>query len=297
MSANTLLPFQFANLPVRGRFLRLSNMSAHVPSLQTENSATQTLSELIVSAALLTFDAKYSMAVSLQIQHAGTGALLFAQCHPKDDTNAVATGGSLRAYANTAAQHTPFKTLTQTEGGLFAVTMEPAHFEQRYQSLIPLTPPSAADCLATYFHQSVQTPTILKVFSNLETANGSAAALMLQALPSEETPEDDWTRLTLLAKTLTEAEALDPALAPETLLSRLFAEDDLTLFTPVHPTFATDDPRPRMLAALASLPEAERADLIKQGTITLTDNTTGQSITFTAEDLAHLSPTDTTTKH
>lgn len=273
---NILQPFLFANLPVRGRILQLSDLSSHVPTLQSAQEAcAQTLTELLAAAALLAHDAKHTLAVSLQIQHAELGALIFAQC---------SLSATLKAYANPAAQATPFESYAKVPGGIFAVTMEPKEIDQRYQSLIPLTHATAAGCLADYFKNSVQTPTHFVVFGNHERA----LAVMLQALPAKELPEDDWNRLALLLKTLNTEEALDPALTPQTLLERLFAEDDLTLYTAETPEFAHDDPRPRMLAALASLPADELKQLIANAPVTLTDNTSGQTHTFTAEDLAHL---------
>lgn len=277
---NILQPFLFANLPVRGRILQLSDLSSHVPTLpEAKDACAQTLTELLAAAALLAHDAKHTLAVSLQIQHAELGALIFAQC---------SLSGTLKAYANPAAQATPFESYAKVPGGIFAVTMEPKELDQRYQSLIPLAHPTAAECLVDYFQNSVQTPTHFVVFGNHQRA----LALMLQALPAKELPEDDWTRLALLLKTLKAEEALDPTLTPQTLLERLFAEDDLTLYEAEHPAFAHDDPRPRMLAALASLPADELKDLITKAPITLTDNTSGQTVTFTAEELAHLQPTD-----
>jgi hypothetical protein len=43
-----------------------------------------------------------------------------------------------------------------------------------------------------------------------------------------------------------------------------------------------------MLAALASLPPADLAELQRQPSVTLTDATSGQSVTFSAEEIAHL---------
>ncbi len=282
-SANILLPFQFHNLPIRGRLLQLKELSDHIPSLKEATPCTQTLAELLAAAALLAHDTKHSLSVSLQLQHAELGALIFAHCGTTPDSPAT-----LKAYANPAAQGTPFSTLASTEGGIFAITMEPADLSNRYQSLVPLTGTSAAESLAYYFEHSVQTPTLFVVFTNTE----QATALMLQALPTGQNEEpltdDDWTRMKLLLQTLTPLEALDPSLAPETLLMRLFAEDDLSTYPPEAPTFAADNPRARMLAALAGLPQEELAELIALGTITLTDNTTGQSVSFSADELAHL---------
>ncbi|RYG60942.1 MAG: hypothetical protein EON60_05315 [Alphaproteobacteria bacterium] len=281
--ANTLLPFQFHNLPVRGRLLRLNGLSEHIPSLATHTECTQTLAEMLAAAALLAHDTKHTLTVSLQLQHPQLGALAFANCSTTQQS-----ASTLKAYANETAQNTPFGTITSTEGGLFAVTLEPADLSNRYQSLIPLTGNSAAECLAYYFQHSVQTPTLFTVFTNTE----SATAIMLQALPPKEGEEpvsdDDWTRLQLLLSTLQAPEALDSVLEPETLLMRLFAEDDISTFQVEAPAFAADDPRPRMLAALASLSPEELADIIAMGTITLVDNTSGQSVTFTADELTHL---------
>ncbi|PZP39049.1 MAG: hypothetical protein DI585_05410 [Pseudomonas fluorescens] len=287
-AANILLPFQFHNLPVRGRLLRLHGLGEHIPSLSSPTECTQTLAELLAAAALMAHDTKHTLTVSLQLQHPQLGALAFANCSASGNEASI-----LKAYANEVAQGLPFSTLTQTEGGIFAVTLEPADLSNRYQSLIPLTGATAAECLSYYFENSVQTPTLFVVFANTDVAT----ALMLQALPpaegEEPVSEDDWTRLKLLLQTITEQEALDASLEPTTLLMRLFAEDDLSTFDPESPTFAADDARPRMLAALASLPADELADLIALGTITLTDNTSGQTVTFTADELSHLQDTPT----
>ena len=281
--ANTLLPFQFHNLPVRGRLLRLHGLSQHIPSLATHTECTQTLAEMLAAAALMAHDTKHTLAVSLQLQHPELGALAFANCSTTKESPST-----LKAYANETAQNTPFSTITATAGGLFAVTLEPADLANRYQSLIPLTGNSAAECLAYYFQHSVQTPTLFVVFTNTQTAT----AIMLQALPAAEgedpIPEDDWNRLQLLLSTVQAPEALDPDTTPETLLIRLFAEDDVSTFEAETPVFAADNPRPRMLAALAGLPADELAELIAMGSITLTDNTSGQTITFTADELSHL---------
>lgn len=274
---NILLPFAFASIPVRGRLLRLEGLGQHIPTLHQGTPCAQTLAELLATAALLSHDTKHQLAVTLQIQHPGLGVLMFARCNQK---------GQIKAYANAQAQGTAFAALSQVDGGLFVADMAAEETEFHYQSLIPLSEPTAAGCLASYFENSVQTPTLLPVYTDGE----HALALMLQALPHEETAEDDWTRLKLLLKTLEAAEALDFSQPPEALLQKLFAEDDITVYPAEHPAFALDDPRPRMLAALAALPAEELQELIAEsgGRVTLTDDSTGKSVTFSAEELAHL---------
>jgi molecular chaperone Hsp33 len=286
---NVLLPFQFHELPVRGRLLRLAGLADHVASLRGDATAcTQTLAELIAAAALLAHDTKHQLSVGLQIQHPELGVLLFAQCLAGEGQAA-----GLRAYANEAAQGTPFSTLVKTAGGIFAVTLENTQQEgQRYQSFVALNEPTAAACLANYFASSVQTPTHLVVMAKQDESGSKAGALMLQTLPNETLPnetltDDDWQRLGMLLNTVKPEELLaeEPA---EDLLAKLFAEDDVSTFEPEHPQFAIDDPRPRMLAALSSLPPAELAELQRQPNVTLTDATSGVAVTFSAEEIAHL---------
>jgi molecular chaperone Hsp33 len=284
---NILLPFQFHQLPVRGRLLRLSGLNTAIPSLADTNACTQTLTELLAAAAMMAYDTKHTLNVGLQIQHPSLGALLFAQANQH---NGTAT--ELRAYANPAARGTPFQSLTSQEGGMFVVTLEntaitaASQMDNRYQSFIPLTQPSAAACLEEYFANSVQTPTHLAVWAGQGAWAGHAAALMLQSLPNEPLPADDWQRLKLLLSTIQTYEIMKEN--QEILLAKVFAEDDISLFPAEHPVLAQPDPRARMLAALAALPAAELAEIRQQPTITLTDDTTGVSITFTAEELAHL---------
>lgn len=280
---NILLPFQFHMLPVRGRLLRLRDVATHVPSLKNPTACSQTLAELLAAAALLAYDTKHELSVGLQIQHPELGVLLFAQCVAQNQGK----GGGLRAYANEAAQGTPFESIVKQPGGVFAVTLEnmvaAGDMLQRYQSFVTLQAPTAAACLAEYFAQSVQTRTELLVFAN----GTDAGAIMLQALPGEDLPDDDWARLGMILKTITTEELLAED-AAEDLLAKLFAEDDVSTFAPETPTFAHEDPRPRMLAALASLPRDELAELQRQPHVTLTDATSGITITFTAEEIAHL---------
>lgn len=290
----TLTPFQFTHLPVRGRLLRLPNLAVHVPSLRHATACRTSLTELLAAAALLAFDLKGQGQVSLQLQHPGLGVLMLARC---------SAAGHLKAYANPAAHGTPFTALTHPingQNGVLVVTVEMAgQPEARYQSLVVLSGPSVQACLADYFTNSVQTPSIFKVLAGPGRTPGSllAGAMLLQALPGEAMPEDDWNRLNLLANTLSTTDTTDPNLPHTTLLQRLFAEDlfqhnnAIEVFPALHPTLQPDDPRPAMLAALAALPPEELAELLEQGAITMTDETSGEQHTFTHTELAGLSET------
>src|SRR6201999_73962 len=99
----------------------------------------------------------------------------------------------------------------------------------------------------TYFAQSEQLPTVIRLAAAPLYVAGEkeprwrAGGLMLQMTPdaakSTARTEDDWTRLSLLLKTVEDLELVDTALAPETVLWRLFHEDEVGVQTAEHGVF------------------------------------------------------------
>ena len=128
--------------------------------------------------------------------------------------------------------------------GRLAFTVDQSQRTQRYQGIVPLEGPTLADCAHTYFRQSEQLPTGIKIVARREQAEGRAhwraAALIVQQMPvldagrvhhiDPEQREDDWRRAVILMASATEREMLDPALPGTTLLYRLFHEDGARLF-------------------------------------------------------------------
>ena len=95
-----------------------------------------------------------------------------------------------------------------------------------------------SDCAHTYFRQSEQLPTGIKISARRTQIDGKhrwhAAALMVQQMPEfdagrldidQEQREDDWRKAVILMASATEAEMLDPALAGPRLLYRLFHQE------------------------------------------------------------------------
>jgi molecular chaperone Hsp33 len=289
-----LLPFQFQNMPVRGRILRLTGLNRFVLTLRDNPSraTAHLLAELLAAAALLVHDSKHQASVNLQVQNVSRKTMAFAHC---------STECHLKAYANEEMQQTDFATLGQLPDSHFAVTMDPGE-GQPYQSLVPLIHPSAAKALEHYFTASVQTPTWFRVATHVDAMGDlHAGAVFLQVMPHVDGApalvDDDWNRLNLLLNTLKPDELANPSLPSEKLLAMLFAEDTLRVAKPEELFLQSDDPRPRMLAALATLPRENLRELLEaDDPITLTDQTSGEAITFTAAELAHLLD-DTTTKH
>ncbi|MCP5405517.1 MAG: Hsp33 family molecular chaperone HslO [Pseudomonadaceae bacterium] len=287
--STTLHPFTFQDIPLRGRILRMENIAQHVHTLHDAPSATATmLAEMLAAAALMVYDAEHRVSVNLQVQNVSSKAMAFAHCSRE---------GHLKAYANAEMQATTFAAIGQQPDSHFAVTLDDHTAPQPYQSLVGLVKGSPTAALEDYFTNSVQTPTYFRVMT-LRHPDGTldVGAIFLQALPGLTMEDDNWTRMGHLLATLKPEELASTALPAEKLLTMLFAEDTLRLMPPETFTLQADDPRPRMLAALANVPVAElQAMLDELGSVTLTDQTSGKAETFDRHDLAHLLDADTTT--
>jgi beta-phosphoglucomutase-like phosphatase (HAD superfamily) len=108
--------------------------------------------------------------------------------------------------------------------------------------VVPLEGATLADCAHTYFRQSEQLPTGIKIArgARARTARTLArSALMVQQMPEfdagridvdREQREDDWRKAVILMASATEAEMLDPKLPAMTLLHRLFHAEQARLF-------------------------------------------------------------------
>jgi molecular chaperone Hsp33 len=119
--------------------------------------------------------------------------------------------------------------------GRLTFTVDQGQHTERYQGVVPLEGATLADCAHTYFRQSEQLPTGIKIVAKRSITNGTphwrGAALMVQQMPEFdagrvdvdlEQREDDWRKAVILMASATEAEMLDPALSGSSLLYRLF---------------------------------------------------------------------------
>jgi molecular chaperone Hsp33 len=119
--------------------------------------------------------------------------------------------------------------------GRLTFTVDQGQHTERYQGVVPLEGATLADCAHTYFRQSEQLPTGIKIVARRSVTDGTphwhGAALMVQQMPEfdagrvdvdQEQREDDWRKAVILMASATEAEMLDPDLSGPNLLYRLF---------------------------------------------------------------------------
>jgi molecular chaperone Hsp33 len=125
---------------------------------------------------------------------------------------------------------------------------------ERYQGVVPLEGESLTQAADTYFRQSEQLPTFIKlaVARHYRAGEGGESAwtwraggLLVQKLTREggrggarnsHLAEEDWARAKALAETVEDHELLDPMLPPDRLLYRLFHEEQVRAFraVPLH---------------------------------------------------------------
>ena len=130
-----------------------------------------------------------------------------------------------------------------------------------------LSPQGIAASAETYFAQSEQLPTALRLAAAAVFEPGKpapawrAGGIMLQVTPDAKRSDDDWDRLTMILKTVEDIELVDTELPAETLLWRLFNEDEVRVLPAEPIAFRCDCDEERIAAVLKSYSAEERAGL------------------------------------
>lgn len=238
-SDDQVLPFQLDALGVRGRLVRLGPaLDAIIERHGYPLAVARPLAEAMVLCACLATSLKYDGIFTLQITGDGPIRLLVTD---------LTTDGALRGYAlfdswklaialGAGNSEAPDGYVPKLFGpGRLTFTVDQGRHTERYQGVVPLEGPTLADCAHTYFRQSEQLPTGIKIVARRSVTDGTphwrAAALMVQQMPEfdagridvdQEQREDDWRKAVILMASATEAEMLDPNLPAATLLYRLF---------------------------------------------------------------------------
>nr|WP_244962498.1 Hsp33 family molecular chaperone HslO [Oleiagrimonas soli] len=237
---------------VRGVVVRLNDSWSEVAGRADYPQAVRRLlGESLTASALLTGQIKFDGALSLELKSQGDLRLLFTEC-----TDA----GRLRGLArhDEAAGADGDIDLSALPGATLAITIGNVETGHRYQGLVPLDSARLGAALEGYFERSEQLPARLV----LAVGEHGAAGLLLQRMPSEggtgaAVDADGWDRVLHLTATLSEQELLE--LPVETLLYRLYHEENVRLFEPRALAFGCSCSAQRVEAMLRAL-GSEEAD-------------------------------------
>ncbi len=301
---DVVLPFQTLTTGVIGRVVRLGPaVDAILNRHDYPEPVAQVLGEALALTAMLGTALKYDARLILQTRTDGPLGLLVVNFD---------SPGSLRGYASFNSER-----ISELESGAgltgqgellghghLAMTIDPGGDMDRYQGIVALEGQPLTEAALTYFRQSEQLPTFLRLaVARLYTSPDKAAAedgkhdgwswraggILIQHLTSQggNLPEavehddgslalagdddDDWQRTRLLAETVEDHEMLDPGLAPERLLYRLFHEEDVRAGEPRDLIDQCRCSRERVAGLLAGFAADEMADLKEDdGTIAVT---------------------------
>jgi molecular chaperone Hsp33 len=228
--ADFVLPFDLANAGLRGRLVRLDAVATRALSAHPlAEPGQRVLAEALVLGALLGSALKLEGRLSVQTKGDGPLSLVVADYF---------AGGGLRGYAKLDEAGLPanpdFGALAGK--GALAITIEAKADAPAYQGLVPLAPEGLATSAEGYFARSEQLPTMLKlaagpIFRTGEGSGWRAGGLMIQAVPGkiagDPRTSDDWQRIALFLQTLEPVELLDTGVSAESVLWRLFHEDEV----------------------------------------------------------------------
>ena len=317
--------FLFEGLPVRGLLVKLTDCWQEVLKRRAANKDTGAyppevralLGEMTAAAVLMQTNIKFNGALVLQIF--GDGPLKLAVVEVQADL-------SLRATAKVVGE--PNLTVAHSvdpdpqalgyqlsdwvnvrNQGKCAITLDPkTKFpgQQPYQGVVPLFDDHGqpieklSEVLEHYMLQSEQLDTKLVLAANGEVAAG----LLIQRLPVKgqgnlegqidfSANEDEiglnehYNRISLLASTLKAEELL--TLDADTILRRLFWEEQITRFEPDAPSFACSCSRERVGNMLRGLGVAEIDSILaERGDVNVGCEFCGAQYDFDPVDAAHL---------
>lgn len=149
-------------------------------------------------------------------------------------------GGELRGYV----RHDPDRlealpaepSLQQLFGkGYLAITFDQPVSDERYQGIVPLEGRNLGEAAQSYFAQSEQIPSLVRLAAEKRGDRWFAGGLLLQHLPEGEEGRErlhtrldhpDWPHVAILGGSIKPEELTDPDLPLDDLIWRLFHDED-----------------------------------------------------------------------
>lgn len=279
---DSVLPFAVEGLDVRGRAVRLGPSIDLILSRHGYPPAvSRVVGEAAALAVLLGSALKFEGQFQLQTRSDGPVGMVVVDFDTPDRLRACATFDAKRLAAAEAAGETGTGALLGY--GHLALTIDQGAAMSRYQGIVALEGDDFEAAAHTYFRQSEQIPTHVRLAVGEETSGAGearrtgyrAGGVMVQFLPptgagaalasteaQDEDADDRWREAHLLAETVEDHELIDSTVSSERLLYRLFHERGVRVFEaqPVREACRCD--RDRILATLSRFDDDDRRAMV-----------------------------------
>lgn len=257
---NVAVPFTLENLDSRGRVVRLgTELDTIISRHGYPEPVARLLGEATVLAALIGSSLKFEGRFILQSRTDGPVSLLVVDFDTPDGLRAYARfDEEALAEAQKAGRTKPEDLLGK---GILALTVDQGAHMDRYQGIVALEGEGLEEVAHTYFMQSEQIPTRVRLTVAEHSERGQArpvwraGGVLLQHLPEhgqsmmpdlpgdgdfendgtadpDFVEDDHWTEAKVLLDSLTDAELADPDLSAERILFRLYHETGVRVFEP-----------------------------------------------------------------
>jgi molecular chaperone Hsp33 len=186
-------------------------------------------------------------------------------------------GGELRGYIrhdpDRLAEAGPHPTLFSLFGkGYLAITFDQPATDERYQGIVPLEGEGLAEAAQSYFSQSEQIPSIVRLAARKDEAGWVAGGLMFQHLPEGEEGRErlhtrldhpEWPHVAVLVGSVKADELTDRTLPLDDLVWRLLhEEDEIRTLEPVALSRGCRCSPDYIASVLARFPAEDRAEMV-----------------------------------
>ena len=172
--------FVFVDADVRGNIVRLGDSFKQMTAPHDyPREVQELLGEFLAAALLLSDTIKFEGRLTLQANGKGNVRLLMAEATHEGAVRGIAQlEEAVPASAFKDKNLRQLLSENQLSVGTLTVTVE-AKGRERYQSIVPLQGETLAECLESYFKQSEQLNTFIRLSANSTQATG----MLIQQLP------------------------------------------------------------------------------------------------------------------
>ncbi|HHL43473.1 MAG TPA: molecular chaperone Hsp33 [Hellea balneolensis] len=280
---------------VRGRILRAASaLDAAVGHNRYPEPVANLLAEALMISALVAHSLKFKGRIIVQAMGTNDGAVSMLVAETTSE-------GQMRAYARfdqdmlakILSEHPKPGVQDLTGGGTFALTIDQGQDMERYQSLAAIEGDTFSGIVEHYFAKSEQVPTRIQMaVGRLHTPPAKeilrGGAIMAQRVANDENRADvqeSWTLVEAVMNTLSDEELLDPDLASERLLYRLFHEQGVAMEVAKPISAYCGCSKQRLHNTLKSFDDQAIEDMIENGVISAKCEFCHTDYKFTKSDL------------